>query len=713
MKKILKFLFILLISMTLLPSISKAQKIPIYADTTIFDSRVGGSNEVIIHNHTRDSIGFLYNKGGGLTEFKVVNFLNSDGSKDTVWVKKQLKIPVKDTSAYSSHQQGRITFAPSDLSYYGDNGVAWISLSGGSLGVTSIATNNGSGITGGTITGSGTLAIDTSIIATKAYAASLSGGGGGSFGKTDILGAENRAFDANNYNFSLTGADTLLLSGDNVLLGEGVTKMSLQSLGTTELLSTDSLNLNGVKTNITATNIVTIGTNINSNGTDVTNYGTNTNKWGKSSTLGWQTDLTALYAKGLTYSSNTTRKFLSIDSITGKLNYTTFPTTYFDGLLGGTAGQILVKNSTTDGDYSFQTFAGSPFARGAVPTVGTQGTKNFIYPVVATDSMYFGTYAGGTPSANYTFNGSLRGLGNANINGVLTVAGLFQAASTSAFYGTVSLSGTNLTANSGGSVPTIYGLFSGTGSTTNSGVNGINSITTATLSAYNGKSLLGVYGQATSSDNIGTGSTTAFISGVFGYAYNVLASGTASTMYGVSGASYNGHSSNMTSYSLYAKGSTAGSNYTEIGGLLIDSINNTVVASGLPFGIKQKGNNMANFLAGNTMIGYTGAGAVLPVASAALQVNSTTQGFLPPSMTTTQRNAISSPAEGLQVYDLTLHRKTWYNGSSWQVENITITGIVAPTSTPAVIGDKFIDTVLQKIYFATGTSSSADWTIVN
>lgn len=50
-------------------------------------------------------------------------------------------------------------------------------FSGGS-GVTSVATNNGSGITGGTITTTGTLAIDTSIIATKAYALSIAGGGG-------------------------------------------------------------------------------------------------------------------------------------------------------------------------------------------------------------------------------------------------------------------------------------------------------------------------------------------------------------------------------------------------------------------------------------------------------------------------------------------------------------------------------------------------------
>jgi len=55
-----------------------------------------------------------------------------------------------------------------------------------------------------------------------------------------------------------------------------------------------------------------------------------------------------------------------------------------------------------------------------------------------------------------------------------------------------------------------------------------------------------------------------------------------------------------------------------------------------------------------------------PSASARLQVDSTTSGFLPPRMTTTNRNAISSPAEGLCVYDTTLHKLYVYDGTIWQ-----------------------------------------------
>ncbi|MDW8348097.1 MAG: hypothetical protein RML94_14135, partial [Bacteroidia bacterium] len=42
-------------------------------------------------------------------------------------------------------------------------------------------------------------------------------------------------------------------------------------------------------------------------------------------------------------------------------------------------------------------------------------------------------------------------------------------------------------------------------------------------------------------------------------------------------------------------------------------------------------------------------------ASALLEMRSTTQGFLPPRMTTAQRQAISSPANGLVVYDTSLN----------------------------------------------------------
>jgi len=53
------------------------------------------------------------------------------------------------------------------------------------------------------------------------------------------------------------------------------------------------------------------------------------------------------------------------------------------------------------------------------------------------------------------------------------------------------------------------------------------------------------------------------------------------------------------------------------------------------------------------------------LASSILTMNSTTKGFLPPRMTTTQINAIASPAVGLVVYNTTLNVLCVYTGT-WQ-----------------------------------------------
>lgn len=52
-------------------------------------------------------------------------------------------------------------------------------------------------------------------------------------------------------------------------------------------------------------------------------------------------------------------------------------------------------------------------------------------------------------------------------------------------------------------------------------------------------------------------------------------------------------------------------------------------------------------------------------SSAIMQADSITKGFLPPRMTTTQKNAIASPASGLVVYDSTTNKLCCYNGSTW------------------------------------------------
>lgn len=60
-----------------------------------------------------------------------------------------------------------------------------------------------------------------------------------------------------------------------------------------------------------------------------------------------------------------------------------------------------------------------------------------------------------------------------------------------------------------------------------------------------------------------------------------------------------------------------------------------------------------------------GIGVVTPDSKAILDLTSTTKGFLLPRMTEVQRDAISSPTTGLEIYNTTTNKIDFYNGSSW------------------------------------------------
>lgn len=59
-------------------------------------------------------------------------------------------------------------------------------------------------------------------------------------------------------------------------------------------------------------------------------------------------------------------------------------------------------------------------------------------------------------------------------------------------------------------------------------------------------------------------------------------------------------------------------------------------------------------------------GATAPATTALLDLTSTTQGALLPRMTTTQRDAITSPATGLSVYNSTTNKLNFFNGTAWE-----------------------------------------------
>jgi hypothetical protein len=86
------------------------------------------------------------------------------------------------------------------------------------------------------------------------------------------------------------------------------------------------------------------------------------------------------------------------------------------------------------------------------------------------------------------------------------------------------------------------------------------------------------------------------------------------------------------------------------------------------FGILVYQNHAARFTLNLSLI-IGGAYNVTEQTSAILQLESTTRGFLPPRMTTSEVNSIATPAEGLVVYSTTENQLCLYNGTAWRKLN--------------------------------------------
>jgi hypothetical protein len=98
--------------------------------------------------------------------------------------------------------------------------------------------------------------------------------------------------------------------------------------------------------------------------------------------------------------------------------------------------------------------------------------------------------------------------------------------------------------------------------------------------------------------------------------------------------------------------------------------------------------------------GNVGIGTTSPNTSAILDVSSTTKGILIPKMTASQKNAISSPATGLLIFQTDAPTDFYYyNGSSW-------TSLTEPNWTSA-------GTIQSVGWTATTTSPTIGTTAVN
>ena len=119
--------------------------------------------------------------------------------------------------------------------------------------------------------------------------------------------------------------------------------------------------------------------------------------------------------------------------------------------------------------------------------------------------------------------------------------------------------------------------------------------------------------------------------------------------------------------------------------------------------------------AGVTVESKLAVGANSAAASSIVDITSTTKGLLIPRMTTTQMNAISSPATGLQVYNTTTSSNNLYDGTGWK-QNATLGYVDKSANYTILTTDEIINCTTAAITITLPTAvgaSGKNYTIIN
>jgi hypothetical protein len=186
-------------------------------------------------------------------------------------------------------------------------------------------------------------------------------------------------------------------------------------------------------------------------------------------------------------------------------------------------------------------------------------------------------------------------------------------------------------------------------------------------------------------------------------------SGGSNTAIGKGSLNTNSTGSSITAIGMNAlENNTTGSNNTAIGGGALSTNSTGGSNTAIGHGANVGSNNLTNATAigsgaivaadntiqlGNTAVTKVntsgtitaagmGLGVSAPNASAILEASSTTQGFLPPRLTTTERDAIASPAAGLTIWNSTNTQLEVYDGSYWK-------NMVGLLVSPLQVGDEY------------------------